>query len=163
LLESVEEATLINNRFGEGVNPKFRRVRSGLACIGLPHSDEFLNNRSKRIIYGIPLGRAAYEFLRGEIDDPEYFFDISSPEKVVKGVETIKEFWNKRWLLMRIKNDEVLKKLMSVRKTDILLSNEFENESSLSNEPSLSKEEENKEHVEVLEGFQQITLFESIS
>jgi len=128
LQEQKEEARLINNRFGEGVNPKLRRVRTGLANIGLENSEHFLNHRSKRIIYGMPLGNLAYEFLRGESEDPEYFFDISSKKAIEKGTKYISEYWTKRWLLMRIGNQQVLDNVSAFDKADVALSAYFDGE-----------------------------------
>jgi len=141
LQEHKRDARLINNRFGEGVNPKLRRVRAGLAEIGLGNGDHFLNHRSKRIIYGTPLGKSAYEFLRGETEDPEYFFDLSSIEAVEKGTKYISEFWAKRWLLMRIKNEQVLRMVSSFNRVDVALSANFD------------------DRPQILEDVQQYTLF----
>ncbi len=126
LQEQKEDARLINNRFGEGVNPKLRRVRTGLAHIGLENSEYFLNHRSKRIIYGTPLGKSAYDFLRGESEDPEYFFDLSSKEAIESDTRYISEYWMKRWLLMRIGNQQVLDNVSSFKKVDIALSVHFD-------------------------------------
>jgi hypothetical protein len=126
LQEHKNDARLINNRFGEGVNPKLRRIRTGLAYIGLEKSDHFLNHRSKRIIYGVPLGKSAYEFLRGEAENPEYFFDLSSLEAIEKGTRFISEFWAKRWLLMRINNQQAMHNVASFNKADIALSANFD-------------------------------------
>lgn len=122
LQEYKNDARLINNRFGEGVNPKLRRIRSGLAHIGLEKSEHFLNHRSKRIIYGIRLGKATYEFLRGETESPGYFFDLNSIEAIEKGTRYISEFWGKRWLLMRINNQQAIQHVASFSKADIALS-----------------------------------------
>lgn len=159
LQESVDGATLINNRFGEGVNPKFRRVRAGLARIGLSNSDEFLNNRSRRIIYGVPLGKAAYEFLRGEIDDPEYFFDVSSANQVARSTRYIAEFWAMRWLLMRVKNQRVLQEVSSFRASDLLLSREMVGEPD--NTPDIASPEGTEDETEVPRNVEQYSLFES--
>lgn len=126
LQEYKRDARLINNRFGEGVNPKLRRVRAGLAEIGLENSEHFLNHRSKRIVYGIPLGKSAYEFLRGETEDPEYLFDLSSIEAIRRGTKYISEFWAKRWLLMRINYQQTLHNVASLDKADIALSANFD-------------------------------------
>ena len=58
LLVATHHASLINNEFGEGVNPKLRRIRSGMAVVGLD-SDVFLRHESRRIVYGIPLAKNA--------------------------------------------------------------------------------------------------------
>ncbi len=126
LQEHIKKARLINNRFGEGVNPKLRRVRAGISSIGLTVADEFLKHHSQRIVYGIPLGKAAYAFLRGETDEPQYFFEPSSKEKVEEATTYIKQYWAKRWLLMRINNPEILSMVASFKVEEVLLSNEIQ-------------------------------------
>src|SRR5207247_8343887 len=44
----------VNSIFGEGVNPKLRKVRVALDAIGLP-SDALLQHGSPRLIYVVPL------------------------------------------------------------------------------------------------------------
>ncbi len=73
LLAHTNAAQLINNRFGEGVNPKLRRVSAGLAAVGISAVDRFIKHRSKRIVYGLPLCTNSYPFLRGEADTPHIF------------------------------------------------------------------------------------------
>lgn len=125
LHEYTQKAKLINNRFGEGVNPKLRRVSAGLASIGITAVDKFTRHRSQRVVYGVPLGRAAYAYLRGETDDPEYFFDMNSLEKIKEGTEHISQFWAVRWLLKRIENPKFLVKISSFNVEDFLLSAEL--------------------------------------
>jgi hypothetical protein len=102
-----------------------RRVSAGLARIGIIAVDKFIRHRLQRIVYGVPLGRATYEYLRGETDDPEYFFDVNSPEKVKEDTAYISRFWAERWLLKRIQRSEFLKKVTSFRVEDFLLSAEL--------------------------------------
>jgi hypothetical protein len=126
LQEQTKQARLINNRFGEGINPKFRRVSAGLSSIGLTAVDKFLRHRSQRIVYGVPLGKKTYEFLRGETDDPEYFFDPTSEEEIINVSKYISRYWAKRWLLMRIKKTEIVEKVSSFEIDDLLLSSELQ-------------------------------------
>jgi len=116
-------AILINNRFGEGVNPKLRRVRSGLSQIGLESVDRFTNHHSKRIVYGVPLGISAYQFLRGETSNPKYFFDCESQEGADSDTQTIIHHWSDRWLLMRARQASVLSEVSKYCVDEYLLSN----------------------------------------
>ncbi len=115
-------AVLINNRFGEGVNPKLRRVSAGLAQIGLENVEHFTNHRSRRIVYGVPLGRSVYQFLRGETLDPQYFFDCDSQADVEGATQAIIQHWSDRWLLMRARQTSVLSKVADWKVDDYLLS-----------------------------------------
>lgn len=117
-----KSAVLINNHFGEGVNPKLRRVSAGLAQIGLENVEYFTNHRSRRVVYGVPLGRAAYRFLRGETSDPEYFFDCDSEERIEATTQTIIQHWLERWFLMRAQQTNVLSKVADCNVDDYLLS-----------------------------------------
>jgi hypothetical protein len=118
-----KSAVLINNRFGEGVNPKLRRVSAGLSQIGLENVEHFTNHRSRRVVYGVPLGKSAYRFLRGETSDPEYFFDCNSEEDVEVGMQAIIQHWSKRWLLMRARQTSILARVADCNIDDCLLSN----------------------------------------
>ncbi len=124
LQEHVQEARLINNRFGEGVNPKLRRVRAGLASIGLLSVDHFLRHRSQRIVYGLPLGRSSYDFLRGEIANLDYYFDSTSEVGISASTTYICRHWATRWLLSRIQNPKFIERVSAFRPEDILLSRE---------------------------------------
>lgn len=124
LLAHTDAAQLINNRFGEGVNPKLRRVSAGLAAIGITAVDRFIKHRSKRIVYGIPLCSNSYPFLRGEADTPRYYFPIESADEIHDGTEFIVNFWRRRWLLPRITNPnfDQLSKVTSFDRDSFLLS-----------------------------------------
>lgn len=125
LQELTYSARLINNNFGEGVNPKLRRIRVGLTAIGLK-ADYFLQHHSKRIVYGVPLGRQTYEFLRGESEAPDYFFKASSMEEAITITREISDFWTRRWLLKRIQKGKYLEDVAKFDKASILLSNTVE-------------------------------------
>lgn len=121
LQQHVNEATLINNMFGEGINPKFRRISAGLSAIGLINTDRFVNHGSKRIVYGVPLGQRTHEFLRGETDDPAYFFDVETEEGRIAAEQHIAKTWALRWLLMRMQQPSVLNAVDQFDVTPMLL------------------------------------------
>lgn len=104
LLVHTNAAHSINNRFGEGVNPKLRRVSAGLAAVGISAMDRFTKHRSKRIVYGLPLCKNSYAFLRGETDTPQYYFPIENKDEVQNATDFIIDFWRRRWLVSRITN-----------------------------------------------------------
>jgi hypothetical protein len=125
LQELIQGARLINNRFGEGVNPKLRKIRTGLAAIGLQTVDNFLRHRSQRIIYGIPLGRKSYKFLCGETDDPEYFFETRSDIECQKATKYICDYWSLRWLQNRVQSRKNIEEIQNFRSENFLLSKEI--------------------------------------
>ena len=107
LVEQTRNGQRVNSIFGEGVNPKFRKLRDGLAALGLP-VDELLQHGRQRIVYSVPLVRNFREFLLGMDDRPDYLFDLETPERCTAAIV---KWWKKRWLSKRIMNDEVLNRL----------------------------------------------------
>jgi hypothetical protein len=91
----------VNSIFGEGVNPKLRKVRSAFDLLGLP-SDLLLQHGSPRIIYAVPLARNFREVLTGR--------SARAMPLIPDRPETsafIAEFWRERWLAKRIENPSV--------------------------------------------------------
>ena len=107
LVQQRRNGQRVNSIFGEGVNPKLRKLREGLDALGLP-VDELLQHGRQRIVYGVPLVRNLRNFLIGMDDEPDYLFDLTAPER---STSTIVEWWMKRWLSKRIMNDEVLARI----------------------------------------------------
>ncbi len=141
LLAHTNAARLINNRFGEGVNPKLRRVSAGLAAVGIANVSSFTKHRSKRIVYGLPLCSNTYAYLRGETAEPHYYFPTENACQRETAMEAICEFWRSRWLSNRITNKgfDQLEKVKSFKKKDLLLSQiEFEKEG-MSDQSNASK------------------------
>jgi len=93
----------VNSIFGEGVNPKLRKVRTGLDSLGWP-SEELLQHRRPRIVYGVTLVTNLLPYLLGMEKHPRYVFPLRSP----KAVEHIALWWYQRWLSARIKSPDVL-------------------------------------------------------
>lgn len=122
LLNHINEARLINNRFGEGVNPKLRRVSAGLAAIGISHVDKFIKHHSQRIVYGVPLCRNSYAFLRGEDMQPDYYFSTNCPKTIESQMKGISDLWSKRWLLPRARNPIRIEEVASLDEATVLLS-----------------------------------------
>jgi len=57
-------ARLVHSIFGEGVNPRLRKIRDALDAVGLP-SEPILRHVDRRIIYGIPLAANFRQVLLG--------------------------------------------------------------------------------------------------
>jgi hypothetical protein len=93
----------INSIFGEGVNPKFRKVREALDALGWP-SDGLLQHGRERIVYGVPLVSNLLPYLLGRAATPKYIYDVSTDDDV----RLISEFWVERWLHGRVQQESVL-------------------------------------------------------
>ena len=107
LVQQTSRGQRVNSIFGEGVSPKFRKIRGGLEALGLS-SDELLQHGRRRIVYGVSLVRNLREYLVGMDDEPDYLFSLENPER---STAAIVEWWMNRWLSQRIMNDEVLASL----------------------------------------------------
>ena len=109
LLAQADGGREVNSIFGEGVNPKFRKVRAALEQLGLP-SDALLQHGSRRIVYGVPLASNFRDILVRRARRPNYILPTSR-----EGTRDLIEFWYDRWLSKRIERDEVLDRVASHR------------------------------------------------
>ena len=98
----------VNSIFGEGANPLIRKLRDAMFYLKL-ESNPILNHMNKRIVYGIALAENFREVLMGYSCKPKYMIPQSNPKK---RTNLIAEYWIKRWLKNRIKNQDVLNKLI---------------------------------------------------
>jgi hypothetical protein len=104
LLGRSKESRKVNSIFGEGVNPLMRKIREGLALLGLP-ADVLLKHGSKRLVYGVALARNFHEFLLGLSKSPHY---LIPPTRAKHRTELIADYWRQRWLLKRLSKPGVL-------------------------------------------------------
>ena len=92
----------VNSIFGEGVSPRLRKVRLGLAALGWPAND-LLQHGRERILYGVPLVTNLRDFSLGLDTDPDYVLD---PE-IDDADELTASWWIHRWALKRAKQPAV--------------------------------------------------------
>lgn len=97
----------VNSIFGEGVNPRMRKIREALTLVNLP-SDDLLLHRNSRIVYGIPLTSNFREFLLGLHAKPIYLLPQATPQKISS---RLADYWIQRWLSKRILIHEVLERV----------------------------------------------------
>lgn len=105
LLGRLQRGRPVNSIFGEGVNPKLRKVRAALDAIGLP-SNLLLQHGSPRLVYGIALASNFREILLGLKSRPAYVI----PDRR-DATARIVDFWRTRWLSNRVMSTEVIKAL----------------------------------------------------
>ena len=103
LSEQSRTGVRVNSIFGEGVNPKLRKVRDGLVMLGWP-ADYLLQHGRQRIVYGVSLVDNLLPYLLGREQRPRYLFSRS----VSNDIERISEWWRQRWVAERVKLDGVL-------------------------------------------------------
>lgn len=107
LWAKTHDARVVNSIFGEGVNPRLRKIRDGLDMAGLS-SEYILKHGNRRIVYGVPLARNFRAVLQGRDDEPEMILPTSAPKDVT---QQMAGFWIRRWLAPRIENTAVIEKV----------------------------------------------------
>jgi hypothetical protein len=103
LAEQSRTGIRVNSIFGEGVNPKLRKVRDGLELLGWP-ADELLQHGRQRIVYGVSLVHNLLSYLLGVDGEPDYLFRRNAKDDVAR----ISEWWRRRWLSNRIHSADIL-------------------------------------------------------
>lgn len=106
LAEQTHNGVRVNSIFGEGVNPKLRKVREGLDLLGWP-ADELLRHRRQRILYGVSLVDNLLPYLLGMDEIPHYRFDCRRRDDV----ESIVSWWQTRWMARRAGSPTALERL----------------------------------------------------
>lgn len=103
LLGRLQRGRPVNSIFGEGVNPKLRKVRAALDAVGLP-SNLLLQHGSPRLVYGIALASNFREILLGLKSRPVYVI----PDRR-DATARIVDFWRARWLSHRVESRDVIR------------------------------------------------------
>ncbi len=119
--EFEEGRQVVRGRFGEGVAPRMRKIRRGLENCGL--DGDLLKHESRRIVYGVDLAENAKSYLRGETDDPVYYWDFDDIEAEQ---QSIYDHWKKRWVSKRIQKPEILDRIAEFDRNSFLLSDDIE-------------------------------------
>lgn len=96
----------VHSIFGEGVSPRLRKVREGLALLGFPEQS-LLQHGRRRSVYGVALAHNTHDYLLGIDRVPQYRFQVGVPDSN----ESIVSWWRHRWLSGRIQSDQVLKQV----------------------------------------------------
>ncbi|NGN93182.1 DUF4338 domain-containing protein [Nocardioides sp. KC13] len=110
LSEQTGGLTRVNSLFGEGVSPRLRKVRLGLAALGWP-TNELLKHGRERILYGVPLVENVRDYSLGIDTEPDYLLD---PEPTDAG-ESVARWWLERWAVRRAAQEHVVATMRSHR------------------------------------------------
>lgn len=111
LLAQSKRGQQVNSVFGEGVNPRLRKIRDGLNELGLP-ADELLRHGAPRLVYALALVENLWEYLLGIDNRPKYVLPARDAQAVTS---RIVEQWRERWVLKRIVRDDVLESMAAHR------------------------------------------------
>jgi hypothetical protein len=101
-------AVRVNSLFGEGVSPRLRKIRIGLAALGWP-ANELLRHGRTRLVYGAPLVENLCAFALGIDKDPRYSMDVDLQDDQ----ERLAAWWYERWASKRITQESVLQQVRS--------------------------------------------------
>lgn len=101
-LEQSAGYSRVNSVFGEGVNPRMRKIRGALEHLGFP-ADDLLRHGSQRLVYAMPMVSNLRDFLLGIDARPRYRFGGRR-----SGTSAIASWWIHRWLSGRIDRPGVL-------------------------------------------------------
>lgn len=104
LIEQTSKGQRVNSVFGEGVNPRLRKIRDGLDELGLP-SNSLLDHGAPRLVYGVSLIQNLADYLLGIDSKPKYVLEASSTEGAT---QRIADWWFERWGRPRTEKPEVL-------------------------------------------------------
>jgi hypothetical protein len=107
LIEQTSEGQRVNSVFGEGVNPRLRKIRDGLDELGLP-SNALLDHGAPRLVYGVSLIENLADYLLGIDAKPAYVLRGSS---TLGATQRISEWWFERWGRPRTEKPEVLEQI----------------------------------------------------
>jgi hypothetical protein len=107
LLSQSKRGQQVNSVFGEGVNPRLRKLRDGLDALGLP-TDALLNHGGPRLVYGVKRIENAHAYLLGMEKQPKYILAQKNPRGLTQQIVC---WWMKRWLLPRIAREGILERV----------------------------------------------------
>jgi hypothetical protein len=107
LLQHSARGQQVNNVFGEGVNPRLRKLREGLEELGLD-ADELLRHGRPRIVYGAALAHNMRAYLLGRETRPKYIVADKDAKRVT---ECMCRWWVERWVVGRLRRDDVFERM----------------------------------------------------
>lgn len=111
VLRQLQRGRQVNSIFGEGVNPRLRKVRGALDAVSLP-SDLLLQHGSPRLVYAVPLATNFRDVLVGRAKRATYVV----PDRP-DASDSIAEYWRTRWLARRAVRPEVLERVAAHTRT----------------------------------------------
>ena len=112
LLAQSKQGQRINSVFGEGVNPRLRKIRDGLELLGLD-SDTFLDHGAPRLVYGVELARNTADYLIGLAAALNPLILAVTKDA---GQDMVR-WWLSLWVTGRVQRDDVLVRIAEQRLT----------------------------------------------
>ena len=91
----------VNSIFGEGTNPRLRKIRDALDELGLP-SGTLLDHGAPRLVYGVQLVENLSDYLLGIDEKPKYIVPLTHS---TAATGAISQWWFERWCKPRLTED----------------------------------------------------------
>jgi hypothetical protein len=107
LVSQGKQGRRVHSVFGEGVNPRMRKIRDGLDALGVS-SDEILTHGAPRIVYGVDLISNLTEYILGIQKKPKYYLPRQSARHASNRISL---WWLERWVCRKIERKDVLDKI----------------------------------------------------
>jgi len=107
LVQQLTGGQRVNSIFGEGVSPKFRKIRQGLDLLNFP-SGLLLRHHRRRVVYAVSLVRNLRAFMLALEQRPSFLVPI---EQGTRATAQITSWWRERWLRSRISSEAVLEEV----------------------------------------------------
>ena len=104
----------VHGIFGEGVNPKMRKLREGLTHLGFP-AQKLLQAGSPRSIYLVPLASNFCDILLHRARRPHYILPHNDAKEATS---ELAEFWRTRWLRKRVRHAGIIEKVAAESLSD---------------------------------------------
>jgi hypothetical protein len=109
LLAQHRDGRRFNSIFGEGVNPKLRKLRSGLEAVGFP-ADVVLRHGDSRLVYGVALATNFRDVLLGVA---KRRVPLIPGAQWAVGSTRLVQYWRRRWLTGRIDRPGIIEQVAS--------------------------------------------------
>jgi hypothetical protein len=109
MLAQAARGRRVNSVFGEGVNPRLRKIRDGLDELGLP-TNILLDHGAPRLVYAVALIENLSEYLLGIDKSPRY---ILPKKNATETTARIAAWWYERWCKARVAKEGVIEAIES--------------------------------------------------
>ena len=93
--------------FGEGVNPRLRKLRDGLAELGVD-ADELLRHGRPRIVYASALAHNMRTYLMGRETRPKFIVAEKDAKRVT---QCMCRWWVERWVVSWLRREDVFERM----------------------------------------------------
>jgi hypothetical protein len=106
-----EKNIIVSNSFGDGPSWTMRVIRTTGNILGFD-ANQLLMHSFKRKIYFIPFAKNTKDFMKKKNKNLEFYS---------QNIKCLSEYWKNRWYNNRIKNLDIIKKVLVVKKENFII------------------------------------------